>query len=434
MVVVIAGACAKAATEPTAEPPHEHPPPPLGDELQDANCEYVARCRPAWMPQYPGGDLDGCRRVRACFGSFVAPRPQDAAVCMDLLRNAPCDEVEALLPVPATGLAGLTQSTARDDSPCAPPPLTELSPTTGQGTETLPATGEPCWDAGETNCQEDSWCRLRVPAVLVGHNACGTCTPYLQSGDACNDDVRCGSGTSCLDGLCQDRLPTGEPCDVDARCQSYNCENGLCTDRSVEQPSLPEPPRSRLGEACSVSCSPDPYTVCIDEACMPIPDVGDKCSYSDQCKYGLGCDHGYCEWIPSCGGIEPPGFCGGASMCAPGAYCDETDHCKAMPVLGQPCDENAIAFGALDRRGFFFFGTSCGDGSYCNPTTERCEPTLPNGSPCKDDAQCNSGWCERDFTDQCETTPTSVDCGGVIRRCDANCGVCQDYLGRAACP
>jgi hypothetical protein len=415
--------CAKAKTE---EPAHEHPTPPEGDDLQRANCEYLERCHPDSLLRYPGGDVDGCLHVPSCFSGLPALNVVAPEECKDVLRIAPCATVEAQLPAPIVSFADLEQAPEQADSPCARPPLPPGVPLAGD-TSNKPAVGEPCLASGEVNCQEGSWCRLTVPAVLVGWHPCGTCTPYLQLGEACNDEVRCDSQTTCVDGTCQARLANGEACDVDARCQSYNCDNGVCAAFSSPTLAMPEPARDRLGEECSSNCYPDPKTVCVDRVCVPPRDLGESCGNSDHCKQGLACDNDRCEWIAGCAGIELGGFCDWMPLCVAGAYCGESRHCEAFPIAGDVCDE-----GALRSLGFSF-GASCGDGSYCNPQSDRCEPPLSNGTPCRDDAQCASGWCERDFSSICYVTPTTSSCG-AIQRCDDDCGVCAEYPGVAACP
>lgn len=210
------------------------------------------------------------------------------------------------------------------------------------------------------------------------------------------------------------------------------------------------------GDMCGVAGS------CVGPAecrtCVATPEVGEPCGYGGpQCRPGTVCWGDRCAVLPTreVGEGERCGLTGedvGVDhLCAPGLYCGEDEErswihrCRAVPMLGEPCDDGLCAPGtvcvpgewsnvcssgplregqlcdsdshedACDHVNGLVCGDgicvragrglgepcilSCDEGLGCSGR-QRCEPLvplpydLPNGAPCERSDQCVSRWCD----------------------------------------
>jgi len=206
-------------------------------------------------------------------------------------------------------------------------------------------------------------------------------------------------------GVLQGNLPLGEPCHFDDE-----CEGGWC----------------QSDDACPGTCSPD---LGPDSDCMSKSNER-ACAPGLQCSWGTG----------TCVSADPPtsapgagtacsyGPSGPAAICDYGLFCDGTDGCQPMTPVGE--GGQFVVNHGMCQQGLFPVtvyestyecrqltevgeGASCAGNVLCAITAdlvlvcsspdEICvEPTptqtLPAGSPCSYDHDCESGACQNNYT------------------------------------
>lgn len=157
---------------------------PLGE-----TCTFAVECV---------GFSDGatiCGQDGTCINNSEPPRGSAGDAC---LRS--CSEHRGCLT--HAGNSGSAECFAEDGLRCV-------------GGECVAASliGEGCSDSFD--CEPDSYC----------DEAAGTCSPFLQAGEACSPEARfqCGVGAFCLDVVCAAARPDGEACDEDEQCSSDHC-------------------------------------------------------------------------------------------------------------------------------------------------------------------------------------------------------------------
>lgn len=398
----IPAACLPPNT-PSTTPTVDAGAPPVSDsaETHRTYCEYLDRCYPEALESYPGGTLAGCLGVPECqhwYDYWL-----QTSECREFLSTDACT-----VPLARPTLGNMLLNFPAG-SPCAPP---EIFADFDRQAE-----GERCI-AFDQSCNEGLYCQLDLPATTSGSYFCGTCTQRVALGDSCADGQACETGAYCEDERCVAALANGEPCERGSQCQSALCL-GECIDPT--QIFLTGAPLTTdgdaLGEACDASRNPcvlDWTLACVNGRCVRKPDEGDACDDSfEDCRIGQGCDAGRCVTVPCL--AEPSGFCGGPTRCPSGWYCGTEQHCIRLPGPGESCEELGV----------------CGTGLVCLDKQCIAPPSLPNGTPCREDAQCRSRRCVRNLTPYCEVNASSYTC--EIPACDTDCGVCGDELGLTGC-
>lgn len=124
----------------------------------------------------------------------------------------------------------------------------------------------------------------------------------------------------------------------------------------------------------------------VREACLPVfnraGQKGQACVADSDCEVGaeLRCvlrlgGKGTCQLpIPVPGGESCKDA---AAQCPVTQFCDSGFHCVARPVAGESCGE----------------GQTCAIGFRCNELSGKCIAQNNNGTACKLDGDCNSGFC-----------------------------------------
>lgn len=231
-------------------------------------------------------------------------------------------------------------------------------------------------------CFEDYHC----PAPLLCDYATGTCTAGAAAGESCTfadpdnpvsgtEVQRCGEGLQCD--------PTSN------KCVGYECAYGSSCDDDGMCPS---------------------GLFCVRYECGPKAEIGDECYNHDDCADGV------CDWNANvCAAPLPNGsLCQGSEFCM-SDYCGYdttlgTNVCMPGVGTGQSClsyDDDECTDGWCDTS---LATPTCvaevGEGGSCVQTREcdsdaelvcaggSCESVpLPNGSPCGDHSDCESGAC-----------------------------------------
>eukprot|EP00939_MAST-03C_sp_MAST-3C-sp1_P001980 g1980.t1 len=196
-----------------------------------------------------------------------------------------------------------------------------------------------------------------------------TCA-FVPVGLACDADMKCGHGQTCVSEMCMWRTPPdGSPCDDFANCgHGQRCVNSEC--ESVE-----------VGANCGV--------------------VGDKASL---CGNGQICLENKCEDV------------------AQGTSC-ETEGESAVDTCGahQNCTFHKC-IGAYHRVGLVLDGTPCTDGRECGDAQtcrlKRCL-TIPPGSMCGEDIDCGNGQrCGQNSSHVC----VALKLGSLCENSESTCG------------
>ncbi|MCA9641471.1 MAG: hypothetical protein KC492_12285, partial [Myxococcales bacterium] len=163
-----------------------------------------------------------------------------------------------------------------------------------------------CWDALDQSMQQIQIC---LPEAGVGAN----CTDPNVSG-FCGGELACRGGVcvrpqKVAGSSCDPASDTLAPCDIN---QGLLCVNSLCTQVSF----------GALGATCDTAAPATRY-----------------------CRYGLYCNAGFCDNLPSSGSCI-------SQRCAPGYFCDSFGSCQAEKSAGANCSsDDECEIGLLCRNG-----------------------------------------------------------------------------------
>ena len=176
----------------------------------------------------------------------------------------------------------------------------------------------------------------------------------------------------------------GQGCTINAECgQGLACDREDVLDSSVMVAcqGACRPAVAQVEGSCQGSnCTSDQY--CGDPnngICFPRKDAGEACTASEQCKTNARCDEATSKCVALRGGQASGAACDyEATFCGPGLICDADNGsmCRALFMPGEDCP-----------------GLGCAWGSTCDPGSTKCQTTLPAGSACGFDAQCQSLRC-----------------------------------------
>ena len=220
----------------------------------------------------------------------------------------------------------------------------------------------------------------------------------------CTEDSDCAEGTECRDGLCLN--PTeDDPTLTPGTCTlSDDCEDGLiCVDGAC---TLDDPTCGDTGCDCSETGVCAEGLTCVDDECRVTDDL---CQFNAECGTGRVCRNGSCVTAG----------CTDATVdCPTGQECDTaTDLCVDIPVTPGECTYNTdCESDEVCVDGVCFDGctsdTTCGDGRYCDLSTNTC---VVDDRPqrCTSNDQCRfscvAGVCRVPCEGEAETYCQSVD-------------------------
>jgi len=335
--------------------------------------------------------LDSCAAESGCFN---APAPA-GTTCDD---GNPCTLADACTETLCAGGGALT---CDDGDPC-----TDDGCDPASGCATSPNSAA-CDDGN--GCTEGDACA--GGACAPGNNVCG-CQTNADCGSQQGTDL-CAPKLECVKTkfpyVCEPIPDSGVVCDTskDPPCMKSVCEpsTGLCEAKPTgDGGPCDDTNPCTTGEACSAGAcgggsptSCDDANPCTDDGCDPKAggcthtpntapcDVGNKCTYADQCSGGL-CKQGKdveCTDANPCtdDGCNPKTGCThvpNAATCEDGNKCTAGDFCKA----------GACHAGAA---------TSCDDGNPC--TVDACSALIgcshdlvKDGTACAGTNPCFSGF------------------------------------------
>lgn len=379
------------------------------EDLHQASCEYLSRCYPDALQAYPQGTLEGCLSVPTC--QLPLTGHQVVPACLEFLQDDPCSVPLAPAPFGQTAPQGRLPVLVPAGSPC------DYYADLYAG---KPDLGEPCI-ADEFPCQQGLYCELDLPPKQVGITFCGRCAAPRQLGDSCAQGERCVRGTRCLNDVCGPGIEDGQVCTQSSECVHGRCLDGVCESTPRQIVAIDG---GAFGEGCAPDgspCNSDWTLACVGGQCVHRPDDGEACDSQDDCRIGFGCDAGRCVAVP-CEASDSE-FCSVSTRC-PADYACLDNHCER--IIGVPCSQNLDCLAGL----------LCSDGICTIPERAdplpSADPVRPNGSPCRSSSECQSLNCFIDIVPDCEVDRDGYVCFGT--QCDGDCGVCQEYLGVAACP
>ena len=216
----------------------------------------------------------------------------------------------------------------------------------------------------------------------------GSCVSPVAIGQSCNGS-RCVPGAHCVQDALGAPTYTCQPGNLDSFCRnSFDCDPELFCNESDSR-CVPTLPTSATCEN-SQQCSGDDR--CISGNCSPVDTAGQACD--GYCQGSLACFEGECVAIPGQGqDCTATRQCNSFTLECTGLPDSQT--CEPKKGLGETCADHA-----------------CQPGLFCEselpqpPTSPKCTPPLPIGSPCSDDSMCANSACE--FNEQTESSFCTV--------------------------
>lgn len=262
------------------------------------------------------------------------------------------------------------------------------------------AAGEDCAISGE--CR-GGYCMLsgRCP---------GECVAYRTLDQTCGDEddmVGCAADLYCDEGRCKKRLQPGQPC--------VEAPNACATGSQCMQPADADDPqvcmtRGRVGDDCTTSTPCDFGLLCSPAGkCSDRAKAGEPCLQDANCPTGLRC------FVAT---AEGPRVCG--MPVAKGADCLETNGCVEGLYCALNDSETQRECVSLGDDGDSCTYVPCKEPLRCFDDTATCGPALAKGVTCQNDGQCESDVCRDDVC---------ADPGDVDDSCRAyNSGTCAEGL------
>ena len=272
--------------------------------------------------------------------------PDNAAECLDAVKHAPCDAVQA------------AEDFRRHCS--------------GVVTAGV-ATGGTCWGDGEC-----------VGGRCIDPDCGGTCTAFAFPGGACvptggAPEMSCDPSVQFCSpqGTCYRKETKGGPCAADDECLfALVCAAGKCDD----------PPRVTRGHACdgTLPCADGLYCDA-SGICLPLASAGQPCAQPDACEAGATCLDGACApWLDAGGACVPgptsqAGGCPATQSCS-GGQCSTLSAIKSGPLAQCTTDDDCAD------------GLYCATGNYCYYVGGVNAACLSDRE-CDPELQCVSGAC-----------------------------------------
>jgi hypothetical protein len=256
--------------------------------------------------------------------------------------------------------------------------------------------GDDYFETGVAACQAGA-CVSPTPRGCRLYTCSGGGADGDRCAESCTDDRFCVASAHCdlKTGSCRGDVANGGPCDAPNECVSGHCQNGFC------------------------------------------------CAGGDCCGVAAHCPAAYrrpavCDDPSTCQGRRGDALCA-QSVCAPGPDADDDSAC-GPDLQAVDCTPFAPLFctGEADQ-----FPPACSDicavdedcvaGFHCD---ERCLPDRPDGGPCDEDSDCESGHCQNGFCcadgDCCQLAEDCPPQYGGAPFCESP-GTCQGYRADAVC-
>ncbi len=211
------------------------------------------------------------------------------------------------------------------------------------------------------------------------------CTDY----DCCETNADCGSGGSCMIGLCIDDVCeySDATCTIDDDCVSPDNPCGSCVDGCCI--ALP----TCSGTFCADECSE--ISLCIDGCCDSVP----ECTVNSDCSDGILCTVDRC--IDGC--------CVNEGECSLNSDCDDGNACTTDSCF-LACCQNTPECESDD---------DCSQSGTCHKCENGCclpDPVCTSAADCDDNNPCTNDSCDSG----CCTYTSASSCGDGV--CDAVCG------------
>jgi hypothetical protein len=366
-----------------------------GRALAQAQCEYLARCDADSVHMFAGSSWEECVDYFSCqveLGDLARVKESvGVKACIDSLTSRDCPNLD-INPTQYFAFMGFPWGEG-----CGRQTIAEyLAAATD-----APVVGEACITGFSEHapCKGDTFCDVASVPLRLGSYKCGTCTPSLALGDACDWNSRCTQGTSCVLGRCAVLIEVGEACSHPEQCRFALCTDGRCA-RSLY---APKPYAEMLGASCTLglsgTCGAQGGLYCDEGTCRPLYDEGEHCDTGTPCRLGQVCAENRCVSVGCTVDLREP--C--VNACEGGECRDNI--CSPMgSKVGDDC--SWFCLGELD----------CVD-SHCAPSTMRAPAAI--GGACDFDMDCLSSFCDRDISSYCSGSTCSIP------SCDG-CGVCAD--------
>ncbi len=391
---------------------------PNADVVEDRFDDLRCSISPDLTECLSGGEEGLCRAGQCCVGCW------DGTACRPGSGVGACG-VGGLLCVNCSDGNACTQDSCNPGGTCSSAVIdcddgldcttNTCNPASG-GCQTSVVSGcaidNACWLAGQVNPTNDCQkCEPSQATTAWTNQAAGTlCDDGLfctgPGVERCDDSGRCigeprvcpnESGIACAVGACDE---ASQACTTAIASDSCFID-GQCIDAGT-----PHPTETCL--ACVPSKSQDEWSVqegacLIDGACIPAgtPSPDNRCLVCDpqvdDAAYSPAAPGVRCG-DPSCVGgvLTPAPLCDGQGVCAPRP--DEV------------CVDNVCA-DAISCTGECETDLDCLETQFCDLETRTCQDRQPDGDPCRDASECDSGICADGVC--CES------------RCDGVCVACN---------
>jgi len=246
-----------------------------------------------------------------------------------------------------------------------------------------------------------------------------SCAPYKCSGNACATncatDDDCVVGYYCSASVCIPKKGLGEACASNPQCLSGYCVDGYCCDNAC----------TGTCRACNITGNIGVCTFVTNNQ-----DLGSECGMCQACNGA-----GACKFVPA--GQDPKNQCNAAApaTCGDDGACSGAGACRKYPVSTECASQSCVGStlsptdycngngSCVDSPttsccpylcGTGACGTSCNSNAnccsdaYCNGSA--CVTKKPNGDPCSNAGQCQSGFCVDGYCCNTACTGTCSAC------------------------
>jgi hypothetical protein len=275
---------------------------------------------------------------------------------------------------------------------------------------------------GSLECKAGLGCRTDDDLGVYG-----TCVHVSDVGEPCVTDGECADLLYCsqLDGTCQKPRIEGETClfanrddpNPPPETALIRCRADLSCDPLTDTCVV----ACQRGAKCedNANCDKDQDLICIQKRCDLKRIEGLPCETDVDCEKGLRCDYDKADPTKKVCSQRLPlnSPCTSHAECA-GDFCDPTTgHCAAPLAAGSLCptgiNEQCFNGRCVEEGISCTADLDCPSSKKCNLAKGECAAycvaLLPDGAPCGQDSDCDSGDCVASF---CRTTPLAngVEC------------------------
>lgn len=207
------------------------------------------------------------------------------------------------------------------------------------------------------SCTTSPQCELGHFCDVAGGSKCAA---TRANGEVCTTDEGCSGGhCDTVHGLCG--LPSGDACYSDFQCQGY-CNGTTCAAK----------------QGPGASCALDKVCLgyCVSSHCVTLKPYGSDCYGNKECAGGV------CEYTGT--GFGSGSHCRGPGECLVDGDCLATEFCSSATYPSKCATKKAD-------------GQTCSNSKECQHicySSTKCVAALPNGASCSTGADCTSGKCK----------------------------------------